>query len=126
MWVQKKKNRYTINAILAVFLCQLIACTDCEDYISRSVAPRQGSVKVDTIYHKWGDRAYTVANNATGEKLLYYDDDFPVKAQVGDSLVKKKGESEYTLYTKDSVYVQRFDCAKRRGIIISQTPRVIR
>jgi hypothetical protein len=80
-------------------------------------------VRVDTIFLKWGDRAYTVANRKTGEKLLYYDDDFPVKAQVGDSLVKRKGEAEYTLYRRDSVYVQRFDCAARQGIIISQAKR---
>ncbi len=120
MWVQKRR----IKIAAAVALClALSACNDCEDYISRSVLPRQGAVRIDTIYLKWGDRAYTVANNITGEKLLYYDDDFPVKAHIGDSLVKKKGEAEYTLYTKDSVYVQRFDCAKRKGVIISQAKR---
>lgn len=107
----------------AVFTCVLMACADCEKAINFNTIPREGVVKIDTIYLKWGDRAHTAANKSKGEKLLFNESDFPVQPKVGDSLVKKKGEAEYTLYTQDSIFVQRFDCSKRRGIIVSSAKR---
>lgn len=122
MQVQKIKNSIAVHFALAVVISQLVSCADCEEAISYNVLPREGNVLIDTIYSKWGDHASTAASK-TGNKLLFNAVDFVVVPKVGDSLVKRKSEAEYTLYTKDSVYVQRFDCRKSKAIIISQTKR---
>ena len=123
MWVQIINNKLAIYAVCAVLACQLMACADCEKFNRQNVLPRQGNIVIDTIYLKWGERAYTAANIRTGAILLFNESDFPIQPKVGDSLVKKKGEAEYTLYTEDSVYVQKFDCAKGHGIIVSSAKR---
>jgi len=109
--------------MLGIFICQFVSCADCEKDISYNTLPKEGAVKIDTIYVKWGTYAHTAANKRTGETLLFNESDFPVQPKVGDSLVKRKGEAEYTLYTQDSIYVQRFDCRKERGIVVSREKR---
>lgn len=120
--LQRRNKGFTVIA-LALQLLILVACGDCEQFSHTNIAPREGHVRIDTIYLKWGDHAYTAANKKTGEVLLFNGGNFPISPKVGDSLVKRRGELEYTLYTKDSVYVERFDCTSRSGIIVSEKSR---
>ena len=120
----KKNSRLSVLIGLILFSLQLSACVDCEESICREVLPREGALRIDTIYHKFGERGYTVANNKNGKKLLYRAGHYLIAPKIGDSIVKYKGEATYTLYTQDSVYVERYDCVKRYPVIISREKRV--
>jgi hypothetical protein len=94
--------------------------TQCESAGER-VKVLSGSLRIDSFYFDWRNHADAFVDK-NGNKVLLYDD-FPVQYKIGDSLVKRKGEDTYALYTEDSVYVQRFDCVTRRGIVLSRSLR---
>ncbi|RYD50354.1 MAG: hypothetical protein EOP52_14220 [Sphingobacteriales bacterium] len=115
-----RKNKLYIVVLL---MLAVASCADCEKSIEMNVKPRAGHVKIDTIYSRWGDHASTAENKKYGSKILFNETDFVIGPEIGDSLVKIKGNADYILYTADSVYVQRFDCDKGRAIIVTSSHR---
>lgn len=111
--------------LLMIFICIMFlsSCSSvsCDESIEMSILPIEGRLKIDSIYVDPGMHL-DVFYNRSGKKIGAAGD-FVIDPKIGDSLIKYKNHPEYILYTKDSIYVQKWDCDRNTAVILEQRRR---
>jgi hypothetical protein len=113
----KNKLFYSV-AIISLLISCADHVSDCVEG-ERRIKEWHGNIIVDSIFNDWRNHAQAAVDK-NGNKVLFMPSNLVMQPEMGDSLYKDTGTVEYTLVRGDSLYIQKWDCIKRKQIIVSR------